>query len=79
MYFLDQAIPAGLHVRLNLETGKKEAKLMDGDDGHKYWKLGDKQGSVTRSNSGLSKRKDQVNKFPQNMTFNIVQLSPSEK
>ena len=52
---------------------------MDGDDGHKYWKLGDKQGSVKRSNSGLSKRKDQVNKFPQNMTFNIVQLSPSEK
>lgn len=42
----DQAIPAGLHVRLNLETGKKEAKLMDGDDGHKYWKLGDKQGMV---------------------------------
>ena len=23
-----QAIPAGLHVRVNLETGKKEAKLM---------------------------------------------------
>jgi nucleotide exchange factor SIL1 len=56
MYFLDQAIPAGLHVRLNIETGKKEAKLMDGDDGHKYWKSSDKQGSVTRSNSGLSKR-----------------------
>jgi nucleotide exchange factor SIL1 len=54
--FLDQAIPAGLRVRLNLETGKKEAKLMDGDDGHKYWKSGDKQGSVTRSNSGLSRR-----------------------
>jgi len=24
-----QAIPAGLHVRMNLQTGKKEAKLMD--------------------------------------------------
>ncbi|CAD5121485.1 DgyrCDS9990 [Dimorphilus gyrociliatus] len=28
----DQAIPPGLHVRLNLETGKKEAKLMDEND-----------------------------------------------
>lgn len=24
-----QAIPAGLHIRMNMETGKKEAKLMD--------------------------------------------------
>ena len=31
-----QAIPAGLHVRMNLQTGLKEAKLMDGDDGSKY-------------------------------------------
>lgn len=27
-----QAIPKGLHVRLNLETGQKEAKLMDNDE-----------------------------------------------
>lgn len=27
-----QAIPQGLHVRLNLETGKREAKLMDGSE-----------------------------------------------
>ena len=26
-----QAIPAGLHVRMNLETGKKEARLMEDD------------------------------------------------
>lgn len=31
-----QAVPAGLHVRINLQTGMKEAKLMDGDDGSKY-------------------------------------------
>lgn len=31
-----QGIPAGLHVRMNLQTGEKEAKLMDGDDGSKY-------------------------------------------
>lgn len=43
-----QAIPKGLHVRLNMKTGEREAKLMDGDDGmkYKYWKLGDKQGMV---------------------------------
>ena len=34
--FAGQAIPAGLHVRMNLETGLKEAKLMDGDDGSRY-------------------------------------------
>ncbi|XP_050399018.1 nucleotide exchange factor SIL1 isoform X1 [Patella vulgata] len=42
----DQAIPSGLHVRLNLETGLKEAKLMEGDTQSKYWKLGEKQGMV---------------------------------
>ena len=31
-----QGIPPGLHVRMNLQTGQKEAKLMDGDDGSKY-------------------------------------------
>lgn len=43
-----QAIPKGLHVRLNMKTGEREAKLMDGDDGmkYKYWKLGEKQGMV---------------------------------
>lgn len=42
--FLGQAVPSGLHVRLNLETGEKEAKLMEGDDGMKYWREGDRQG-----------------------------------
>lgn len=28
----DQAIPSGLHVRLNLETGEKEAKLLEEND-----------------------------------------------
>jgi len=27
-----QIIPKGLHVRLNLQTGEKEAKLMTDDD-----------------------------------------------
>ena len=29
----DQDLPAGLHIRVNLETGKKEAKLNDGEGG----------------------------------------------
>lgn len=41
-----QAIPAGLHVRMSMKTGEKEAKLMDGDSGMKYWKTGDKEGIV---------------------------------
>ena len=31
-------------MRMNLQTGLKEAKLMDGDDGVKYWKEGDREG-----------------------------------
>ena len=27
-----QSIPQGLHVRMNLQTGKREAKLMDDDE-----------------------------------------------
>nr|XP_022288692.1 nucleotide exchange factor SIL1-like isoform X2 [Crassostrea virginica] len=41
-----QAIPKGLHVRLNVQTGQREAKLMDGDNGLKYWTQGGKQGIV---------------------------------
>lgn len=39
-----QAIPKGLHVRLNMQTGQREAKLMDGDSGLKYWSKDGKQG-----------------------------------
>ena len=31
--FAGQAIPRGLHVRLNMETGKREARLMQEEDG----------------------------------------------
>ncbi|XP_020370074.1 nucleotide exchange factor SIL1 isoform X2 [Rhincodon typus] len=44
-----QAIPAGLHVRLNLETGTNEAKIPDGETGKtglKYWKQGNRHGMV---------------------------------
>ena len=29
---LGQSVPAGLHIRMNLETGKKEAKLLENED-----------------------------------------------
>jgi hypothetical protein len=31
-----QVIPQGLHVRLNLQTGEREAKLMDDADGAQF-------------------------------------------
>lgn len=31
----DQAVPAGSHVRLNLQTGQREVRL--GEEGRKYW------------------------------------------
>ena len=31
-------------MRMNFETGKREAKLMDGDSGIKHWNSGEKQG-----------------------------------
>ncbi|XP_074642381.1 nucleotide exchange factor SIL1-like [Tubulanus polymorphus] len=49
-----QAIPQGLHVRMNLETGLKEAKLMEGDDGMKYWKKGDKKGMVNTDSKSFT-------------------------
>lgn len=41
-----QSVPAGLHVRMNLQTGDREAKLMEGDEENKYWKSGDREGMV---------------------------------
>ncbi|XP_033757521.1 nucleotide exchange factor SIL1-like [Pecten maximus] len=41
-----QSVPAGLHVRMNLQTGDREAKLMEGDEESKYWKSGDREGML---------------------------------
>lgn len=52
-----QGIPAGLHVRMNLQTGVKEAKLMDGDDGSKYQSNKDsKQKVITIDKNVISKQ-----------------------
>ncbi|XP_062909735.1 nucleotide exchange factor SIL1 isoform X1 [Mobula hypostoma] len=52
-----QPIPAGLHVRLNLETGKNEAKIPDDDSGNsglKYWKQGTRQGMVNTNSKSFT-------------------------
>ena len=52
-----QGIPQGLHVRMNLQTGLKEAKLMDGDDGKKYHSNKDsKQKFITIDKNVISKQ-----------------------
>lgn len=43
-FILGQAVPKGLHIRLNMETGQREAKLMEGDGGLKFWSQEGKQG-----------------------------------
>lgn len=53
-----QGIPAGLHVRMNLQTGLKEAKLMDGDDGRKYQSnKNSKQKFITIDKNVISKQR----------------------
>ncbi|KAK3590234.1 hypothetical protein CHS0354_041301 [Potamilus streckersoni] len=50
-----QAVPQGLHVRLNIETGERQAKLMEGDDGFKYMKSGERQGMVFTEKSQFTR------------------------
>lgn len=42
-----QSIPAGLHVRIDLQTGQKEAKLMEEDDSDKEFDQESEQGHGT--------------------------------
>lgn len=53
-YVKGQAIPAGLHVRLDLETGLKEAKLNEEDDGFKYWEKDGHKGMVNTESKAFS-------------------------
>lgn len=53
-----QGIPPGLHVRMNLQSGVKEAKLMDGDDGKKYQSNGNtKQKFIEIDKNIISKQR----------------------
>ncbi|KAG8449455.1 hypothetical protein GDO86_016199 [Hymenochirus boettgeri] len=42
-----QAVPAGLHIRLNLQTGSNEAKLLEEDNGRNHHKQVHKSTSVS--------------------------------
>lgn len=47
--FAGQKIPEGLHVRLNLQTGEKEAKLMDEESSKsdvRHWDAGENIGEI---------------------------------
>ncbi|XP_002737127.1 nucleotide exchange factor SIL1-like [Saccoglossus kowalevskii] len=70
-----QAIPAGLHIKMNLQTGIKEAKLMDEDDKDegnkddlKYWEAGDRSGMINTDKKFFTKEelKDALKKFKAN-------------
>jgi nucleotide exchange factor SIL1 len=56
-----QSIPQGLHVRLNLETGKREAKLMDGSE---HTDLTSVPGSVLVQGNNLKDLQSAVKNLP---------------
>ncbi|XP_076878649.1 nucleotide exchange factor SIL1 isoform X2 [Brachyhypopomus gauderio] len=61
-----QAVPAGSHVRLNLQTGQREAKLGE-DEGLKlkYWTDGKRQGMVNQNAASFTHQelKEALKKF----------------
>ncbi|XP_046554535.1 nucleotide exchange factor SIL1-like [Haliotis rubra] len=50
-----QAIPKGLHVRMNLEKGVTEAKLNEDEGGNKFWQAGSHQGMVNTDKKSFSR------------------------
>lgn len=66
-----QAVPAGLHIRLNLQTGENEAKIPedeeDGTSNMKYWKHGKRQGMVNTDKKSFTAHelKEALKKFKQ--------------
>ncbi|XP_026886581.2 nucleotide exchange factor SIL1 [Electrophorus electricus] len=59
-----QAVPAGSHVRLNLQTGQREAKLGE-EEGLKYWTDGKRQGMVNQNAASFTPQelKEALKKF----------------
>jgi nucleotide exchange factor SIL1 len=56
-----QSIPQGLHVRLNLETGKREAKLMDDKE---HTDLASVPGSVSGQGDSLKELQAALKNLP---------------
>ena len=57
----DQGIPRGLHVRLNVQTGEREAKLLDDNTEFIDGKIVKKQKVLTRSQEKIKEALEQLN------------------
>jgi nucleotide exchange factor SIL1 len=57
----DQGIPRGLHVRLNVQTGEREAKLLDDNTEFIDGKIVKKQNILTRSQQKIKEALEQLN------------------
>ena len=57
----DQGIPRGLHVRLNVQTGEREAKLLDGTEYVNGKIMSTHEAIVTRSQEKIKEALKQLN------------------
>lgn len=74
-FILGQAVPKGLHIRLNMETGQREAKLMEGDGGLKFWSQEGKQGRQSNlTKLSFLKSKDSFSGCRRLLNFTILKL-----
>lgn len=63
-----QAVPAGSHVRLNLQTGQREVKMGEAE-GLKYWRDGNRQGMMNTHNPSFTAKElnEALKKFKEGM------------
>ena len=86
----DETVFAGLHYRINMATGLKEAKLMDGNNGTEYYRLLKKwlqdhqTGKLTQNNGGFKitkqvkvPKKSISEKSQDNIGFDESRTNPS--
>lgn len=74
-FILGQAVPKGLHIRLNMETGQREAKLMEGDGGLKFWSQEGKQGKQSNlTKLSFLKSKDSFSGCTRFLNFTFLNI-----
>ncbi|NWQ65945.1 SIL1 factor, partial [Neopipo cinnamomea] len=74
-----QAVPAGSHVRLNLQTGEREAKLPDSDNGRSDTRE-ERRRKRYRGAAGLGKVDVDANSFTsQELKKALAKMKESEK
>ncbi|XP_073676436.1 nucleotide exchange factor SIL1 [Garra rufa] len=63
-----QAVPAGSHVRLNLQTGQREVKMGE-EEGLKHWRDGNRQGMMNMESPSFTAEelKEALKKFKEGM------------